>query len=178
MNRNIFDHKIKIVLMDDYPKSIPQIWETGGKIPRIPDRHINPTDGSLCLGVSEDLYIKYKGNFNIKDFLEGPTYSFFVGNALIEKGESWPHGEWDHALSGILQYYLQFFETDSSWVVIQLLMQTMRPLHNKNLCACNSGKTVGNCHGKVLRKLQRYVPKDLVQKNLTALIKNYGNYGS
>lgn len=40
---------IEIELSRDYPKSIPIVRETGGRIPRTADRHMNPADGTACI---------------------------------------------------------------------------------------------------------------------------------
>ena len=42
-------YKLQIKFLTRYPKSLPKVIETGNRIPRNPDHHING-DGSFCLG--------------------------------------------------------------------------------------------------------------------------------
>ena len=49
-NEGVLDrYLIEIELPREYPKSIPIIRETGGRIPRTVDRHMNPADGTACV---------------------------------------------------------------------------------------------------------------------------------
>jgi hypothetical protein len=42
--------ELEIDIPTAFPKDIPKVTETGGRIPRTSDYHVNQTDGTLCLG--------------------------------------------------------------------------------------------------------------------------------
>ncbi|MFX8778197.1 hypothetical protein ABTM50_20220, partial [Acinetobacter baumannii] len=84
-------YRIDIVLDDDHPARPPRVWETGGRIPRTPDRHVF-VDGALCLGTPLALWIALQGDFSLSRVLDGPVRNFLIGNSLVEQGEAWPHG--------------------------------------------------------------------------------------
>ena len=53
-------YQLELTLPDDYPVSPAAVMEIGGRIPRLPDRHVNP-DGTLCVGVGEDIWMEWGG---------------------------------------------------------------------------------------------------------------------
>jgi hypothetical protein len=95
---------VEVVLPDDYPSAPPAVQEIGGRIPRTRDRHVNP-DGTLCLAVAEELWIKWQGRFDLRSFLAGPVRTFLLCNSLVEQGGAWPHGERSHGAAGICEFY-------------------------------------------------------------------------
>jgi hypothetical protein len=43
-------YRIEILFLNDYPLTLPQVRETGGRIPHISDRHVNPrTEQHACV---------------------------------------------------------------------------------------------------------------------------------
>jgi hypothetical protein len=50
-------YSLEVTLPDDYPNSLPTVWETAERIPGEMDRHVYPKIGALCLGVSEELWL-------------------------------------------------------------------------------------------------------------------------
>ena len=112
--REIARYSLRVALPADYPHSLPLVWETGERIPRIEDRHVNVADGSLCLGAPAALWIALAGNFSIDRVLDLPVRNFLIGNSMVEAGEEWPHGEWKHGANGMLQYFGETVGTDRS----------------------------------------------------------------
>jgi len=102
--KEIDRYSIAIKLPDRYPHDLPDVFETGGRIPRTLDRHVFQS-GALCLGVREELWLTLRGDFSIVPLLEAPVRGFLIGNALVEEGEKWPDGDRSHGMSGILEFY-------------------------------------------------------------------------
>ena len=46
--------KIRIVIPSTFPRELPILYAIGGRIPTIPDRHINSSVGDTCLYVPEE----------------------------------------------------------------------------------------------------------------------------
>ncbi|NKW81245.1 hypothetical protein HGG72_14430 [Ochrobactrum pecoris] len=92
----IAEFYIKIELTDHYPRFEPRVFEVGGRIPRNPDRHINP-DGDCCVTVWENWLVMVKDH-SFSNFLNGPLNEYFLGQFWFEKTGKWPFGErgaWD-----------------------------------------------------------------------------------
>ena len=98
-DREIERYSVAMKLPDNYPHELPQVFETGGRIPRELDRHVFPS-GALCLGVREELWLTLKGDFSVPTMLEGPVRGFLIGNALVEEGDKWPDGDRSHGMTG------------------------------------------------------------------------------
>lgn len=45
---------IEIFFLDDFPVSLPEVREIGGRLPKIKDRHVNEINNNLCLFLPED----------------------------------------------------------------------------------------------------------------------------
>src|SRR5262245_5470778 len=96
-------YALDIALPMNYPRAMPSVWETGGRIPREIDRHVFD-DGSLCLGAPLALWIQLGGNYSIERVIDGPLRGFLIGNSLVEEGEPWPYGERAHGAAGLLEH--------------------------------------------------------------------------
>ena len=51
------DYKIKIEILDSYPKKLPLVYETSGRIPKEFEHFL--CEGALCLGVENDMWDKF-----------------------------------------------------------------------------------------------------------------------
>ena len=49
---------LEIIVPGAFPKSLPRVTETGGRIPRTGEYHVNSTDSTLCLGSPLSLLLK------------------------------------------------------------------------------------------------------------------------
>ena len=158
--REIARYSLRVALPADYPHSLPLVWETGERIPRIEDRHVNVADGSLCLGAPAALWIALAGNFSIDRVLDLPVRNFLIGNSMVEAGEEWPHGEWKHGANGMLQYFGETVGTDDPLTVIRLIDGLINAkVRGHWLCPCGSGKIVRKCHTDAIAKLRPCQPR-------------------
>ena len=130
-----------------FPNAIPEVRETGHKIPDKDDFHVNH-DGTLCLG--SHLRIK-------KAIADTPTLVSFAETCIVpylfnvsiklRDGGSFVTGELDHGTLGIVQDYLDIFRLRSpSQVVHSLdLLSMKKRLANKRACPCGCGSRLGRC---------------------------------
>ena len=103
------EYDIEIRIPDDYPRCVPSVRETGGRVPKDFHRY---TNSDLCLGAPVAVR---------KTFLESPTLLAFVENLVIphlfshayfaEHGEM-PFGDLEHGSLGIFDFYKDLFGTD------------------------------------------------------------------
>ena len=167
-DREVDRYELEIGLPDDYTKSSSTVHETAGRIPRIAARHVNP-DSSLCLGVPDALWLQF-GAMSLIQLLDGPVRSFLAGNTLVEAGQPWPHGEWDHGTDGMLQFYAEQFGTTDTALLLNMLalLNQTQPKWQKP-CPCRSGRKLRDCHAATLRRLRDRIPAAVRSKTLTAV---------
>ena len=99
-------YQVKLQLSQDSPEGIPSLYEIGDRIPRKPDRHMEP-DGKACIVLPDAYWYEHPEGMSILDFLNGPVRHFFVNQSLIDLGQSnvWQVGEWKHGADGIVEFY-------------------------------------------------------------------------
>lgn len=180
---------ILVVIPDDFPNSVPKVYEYGGKLRKTPDDHFNQGDGSACLFAQPERYEKWPPGSGIRDFLNGPVREFFFSQAYWELNNRWPFDEWSHGDLGILEYYANFFEIENLAAVGRLLeLATMPKIYRQWRCPCNNKPRLKTCHGEKLKRLKALIPKeelenakrihreftDMGQKNVRILKRNEG----
>jgi hypothetical protein len=163
---------IEIELPRNRQEDIPIIRETGGRIPRISDNHINVTNqaGDICLFVPEERWRIFPFGSSLLEFLNGPVRNYFLGFALKELGESWPFGERPHGKAGIFEYYGELLGTSDEQVIrkyIQCLSKKALKRHWS--CPCGSGKKIRNCHVAEIQELREKVPWSYALRSLEHL---------
>ncbi|SRR5216683_1678994 len=137
---------------------LPTVRETGGRIPWIIDRHVLP-DGSACVCLPADYFLRHPGPFDLLAFLDGPLRGYFIGQALVEQGESWPQGEWRHGNDGLNDWFREFLDGLSPQQ-LRAYLETLavQELKGHLLCPCGSGRRLRNCHLPFFHLLRRAIP--------------------
>ena len=143
-DREIERYSVAMKLPDNYPHELPQVFETGGGIPRELDRHVFPS-GALCLGVREELWLTLKGDFSVPTMLEGPVRGFLIGNALVEEGDKWPDGDRSHGMTGIMEFYEGYLGVKDPGVLLEFMVSmTKGNVRGHWKCPCGSGAIIRN----------------------------------
>ena len=101
---------IEIELLEDYPKSVPIVRETGGRIP-YGKRHVF-THGDCCLFVREETWKHYPKGTTIIDFLNKVVVPYFLAQAYFEITGKWLWGERSHDIYGIIESYKEELKTN------------------------------------------------------------------
>lgn len=162
-------YDLEIDLPVDYPNSPPAVREVGGRIPRVPDRHVN-ADGTLCLGVPESVWLACPNGFQLDDFLSGPVRGFLLGDALVALGHPWPSGEYAHGSDGICEFYVGLIGTCDPSALRLLAVYLGKPWLKGHLrCPCGSGEPLRRCHLDTVRPLLGRLPPRLVQESIKQL---------
>lgn len=145
----IDDFLIEIEFPYDFPQTIPHVREIGGRIPKEPNRHINPT-GDCCLFVLEEYREYYPIGSPFSTFIEKAIVPFFVNQSYFEATGKW-FGERRHGFDGVLDYYNEKYGNKSELVIKQLLIYISRKkIRGHWPCYCGSGKKLSKCHIKEL----------------------------
>jgi hypothetical protein len=159
---------IEIRFPSDYPGGVPVAVETGGRIPRIVDRHIN-TDGTACLMVPEEWQVVAEDT-SFKGFMDGPVKNFFIGQSLVELGQPWPHGERSHGSEGIVEAFSDLLGVQNRQEILAYLDYLQhRVVKGHWPCPCRSGQPIRRCHLDKVRALQTKITPDIARRMITRL---------
>jgi hypothetical protein len=159
---------IEIQFPFNYPIRIPVVFEIGGRIPRIVDRHMYST-GEACLYLPFQLSEVFPEGSSLSDFLNGPVLSFFVSQSYFELTGEWPFGEWPHGPDAILEYYSPILGTTNKSVISRYLQViSKKEIKGHWLCPCGSGKLLRHCHYELVNKLHNdyeYAMRKITPRN-------------
>ena len=161
---------IEILLLSDYPESIPEVFEVGGRIPRVLDRHCYEASGAACVLLPEERWkVSPKGS-SLLSFIDGPVRNYFLSQAIFERDGVWPFGEWKHGFAGLQEYYDETFGTSEPSKVrryLELLVAMETKGHWD--CACGSGKRLRQCHREQVQQLRTSIPTADAKKAIERL---------
>jgi hypothetical protein len=160
--------QIEVLLDDQDVLGLPKVKEVGGRIPRVPERHINAVDGSACLYLPEDLAVRCSEPFDILGFLNSPVRSFFIGQVGVEMGAPFPLGEWAHGTDGIRQMLTDLLGFDDAGICISFLeLLSGKVIKGHWPCPCGSRRTLRSCHQSLVRGLHGRFPRQIWRFLLT-----------
>lgn len=162
-------YSIEVELLSNHPKSIPLVKETGGRIPRIPDRHIND-DGTACLFVPDERWKHYPKSATIVDFIGGPVYQFFLGQTYFEVTGHWPFGQRKHGVEGLLESYTEILGTKEFKVIYNFISYLSKnQIKGHWSCYCQSGKRLRHCHLKKVFEYRSKISIEIAYESLKKL---------
>ncbi len=151
--------QIEILLDEKDVLGLPAVREVGGRIPRVPERHVNPSDGSACLYLPEDLAVRCPRPFDILGFLNGPVRTYFLGQAGVELGAPFPIGEWGHGEDGLKQMLAGMFGVSDIGVCLGFLeLLGGKVIKGHWQCPCGSRRALRACHEDLVRRLRHQLP--------------------
>ncbi|MDJ1498797.1 SEC-C metal-binding domain-containing protein [Cytophagaceae bacterium DM2B3-1] len=138
---------IKIVIPQTYPYCVPVVIEKSSLIPREDDRHISE-QGVCCLDVDHKLLVMAKRGIRLLDFIKQKVYPYFANQLYFEAEGHYAAGEFSHGFAGIKDFYLKdlkLSEIETIISFIEMVLNNTIPGRN-DLCPCNSGEKLKNCH--------------------------------
>lgn len=175
----ITEFVVRIELSPLYPRREPKVFEVGGRIPREPDRHINP-DGDCCVTVWEN-WLVTADDPSFSGFISGPLNEYFLGQYWFERTGKWPFGERAHGAPGLAEAYADALgipnKREDLIYYLRLLSQDWPKGHWG--CPCKSGRLLRHCHHQHLLDIHRRVPPVMARRMLRRLSparKTQGNH--
>lgn len=160
---------VRIELLWDYPRSLPVVWETRGRIPATAERHME-VGGKACVLLPDARWEDFPECSAFLEFLEGPLHNFFLGQSVVEAGDEWPFGEWDHGGGGVRAYYRDLLGIDDDRVIaktLALLAKTSLKLAWD--CPCGSGRRLRKCCRMRILELRRKIRPEVARNSLRYL---------
>jgi hypothetical protein len=155
-------YTLEISITDRLPLVLPSVKETGNKIPRDGNHHVNP-DHTLCLGSPLRLLGKINTKPNLIGFAENCLVPYLYAiSHKIQNGGDFIFGELAHGEKGAIDDYIDLFGLKNREQVVNAinLLGIKKRLANKKPCPCGCGKRLGACsfHFK-LNNFRKMAPK-------------------
>jgi len=158
-------YEIWIGIQGTYPYVEPVVFETGGKIPKVVERHVFPKSERCCLGVWEEWLLKETDN-SVANFMNTILQSYFVSQNYFDQFGQWPFGERAHDKSAFVESFAEMLGVpvvkESVLAYVSILCADWPKGHSA--CPCGSGKKLRNCHHEDLLELHKKVPKKIARQ--------------
>jgi hypothetical protein len=164
---------IRLAIPGDYPKTLPNVSDVGGKIAATYD-HLY-TNKSFCLGVPVE---------ERRIFLEQPSLLGFVNRLVVpylysycywKQHAKYPFGDQLHGNAGIVRHYLDTLKVTDEFAVLAVVSFLLEHgYRGHHACPCGSGKIVRKCHGDALREFQRCHTNDSLARDFSAVLDECG----
>lgn len=91
-----FDYyQVRLGVPVGLPWKEPIVLETGGRIPKLADRHVLPKEGICCLRVWEE-WLLTVSDPSFENLLTGQLHDSFVCQSWFEAKGEWPYGRRSH----------------------------------------------------------------------------------
>jgi hypothetical protein len=147
-------YEIEIRIPEAFPRKIPVVFETSGRIP-LHYRHLQ--DGSLCLGSETRLRFMLSGGLSILAFVEHCIIPYLYRYSHLKAYGEAPFSDLAHGVDGIKDdlRLLIGLGADSDVLAFVHLLGRRKRLANKQRCPCGSGDRVGRCHNRSLNILRK-----------------------
>jgi hypothetical protein len=152
---------VKIFIPPHYPKSVPTVWEIGGRIPRDVDWHVN-NYGALCLFMPAERWKYWPKGSTFLDFLKKPVNDFFLSTTYRFQTGEYPFGERPHGRDGVIQYFVEELGTEDEEIILTCLEYLSRKEPKGHWpCYCGSGKKMRECHFDEITKLHDRIDPEI-----------------
>jgi hypothetical protein len=149
---------VRVEFPDGYPNREPRIYETAGRFPRHPDRHML-TDGLCCLWLRPETKWDPEDPDCLLRFLD-EAILFFERQLIREMypDEPWPGGERGHGLLGYAEYVSELLGDNGQrlWALTPVLTGAVRVGRNA-VCPCGSGTKYKRCCLPSVEEIERRV---------------------
>lgn len=143
---------VEILIPNEYPCVVPKAKEIGG---RIPDSFHKFSDKTLCFGAPISVKRKFSYDRTLSGFFKNCLIPFLSSYTYKIKNGSLPHGELEHGVKGIIQGYMDEFQTKDIKLVIDFLRILTQDIFPGFMnCPCRSGKRLYKCHGEKILELK------------------------
>jgi hypothetical protein len=155
-------YSLQIVIPKDFPRALPEVSETGGRIPRHADFHIN-ADGTFCLGSPLGLMVRLQEQPTLPAFVSRCVVPYLYAMSLkLDHGIDFVFGELAHGAPGLVDDYRQLFglKLQSQLLPTLRCLLLKKRVANKKPCPCGCGKRLGKCRfNERVRHLRGVLPR-------------------
>ncbi|WP_276483775.1 SEC-C domain-containing protein [Paraflavitalea pollutisoli] len=170
------EYEVEIHATDLFPNRFPDLYETGGKIPRIGDWHINEDTFTCCITVPPEEIIRCKKGINLCTYISEQVMPYLFNQTHRRVEGYYVNGEYSHGIRGLMEYYSDLLQTgDDVYTTVRLIIfiaEHNRPLRT-SLCFCGSSLKYRHCHRIAYEQLKELDKEHLLQHAIL-IAKRYG----
>lgn len=171
-NKELGSFLIDIIVPNNFPKDMPIVKETGGKIPQIPERHIDKIPdhlyGNACLKFRDAMFFEWDESCTIIDFMKKFVEPFFLWQIEYElTGGKNKNQAFEHGVDGAIQFYSEILNTNNNKIIVSFVKYlTKKKIKGHWPCYCRSGKALKDCHLSTLEVYRKKIKRKAVAKTL------------
>jgi len=171
-------YEIRLHVPLDFPASEPALFETGARIARSADLHVND-DGSACYEVFE-YWLATTDDSSLLGFVRGPMLNFFLSQTIHELTGNWPFGERSHGVDGLLEATAAALGVDNDPQIVAPRLKILRdwPAKGHLDCPCGSGTRFRDCHRAELSAVHQRVPPALAKRLIDRILSSFAKSGA
>jgi len=166
--------EIDFTYPNNYPESLPTVFENGGRIKRESDNHIN-CNGSICYGVPAIIAAR-RPDLKPSAFISEILHDYFLGYLHFLEFGFWPFGEVGHGYAGAIDYMAELLKCAAKPNKVKALLFLLQLKHRRDRwgCSCGSGKRLGRCCRQALNRAALHITRREAAR-LRPLIEQYDN---
>jgi len=157
----------RVEFPEDYPSQEPRVYETAGRFPRDPDRHLL-SDGRCCLWLDPESKWDSEDPDALLSFLD-ETVLFFERQLIRElyPDAPWPGGQRAHGAAGYLEYVQELLDGNRRLLtsLTPVLAGGVRVGRNAP-CPCGGGSKYKNCCMGRVQEIKRRVGASTLREAL------------
>lgn len=146
-----------LINKNEYPYTIPTVFEKTQKINRDWDFHISKK-GECCLDIPHKLQKMKLRGIIFQEFYSEVIYPFFANFCYKESQGNYANGEYKHHIAGIAQFYKEEFNLENIELIMALIETSINPVKyppNQKCPFCGKPK-YKNCCRKIIYQLRGY----------------------
>jgi hypothetical protein len=150
-------YQIEIRSTDLFPKRFPNLFETGGKIPKIADWHIYEDTFSCCVKILPEEILRCHQGITLVEYVTDEVLPYLFNQTHRRVEGFYVNGEYGHGGLGFYEYYSSELRTDNLEQIAKLLynIATISKPGRTSKCFCGSGKKYRYCHRENYEKLSK-----------------------
>lgn len=150
-------YQIEIKAVADFPNHFPEVFETGGRIPRNVDWHIFEATGNCCIASPPEEIIICNSGLSLLSFIDNQVKNYFYSQ-IFRNQNGYFLKERSHGSKGWIEFFEETFMTNNIFNIEFGLHQIIegKKIDRVSMCFCGSGKKYRKCHKKsydILSKL-------------------------
>lgn len=169
-------YKLVIHIPEDYPLSLPVVFEPSNRIEKISDNHVN-YDGSLCLGAPIRLKMIIKRNVSLAHFFENCVLPYLFAVTLkINKGSPFIFGELAHGNTGLIEDFKNLFKLSEDKQVYDMLilLSKNKKEANRSICPCGCNKRLSTCqYFKIVQQMRKLFSRSEWEEQYSAVKRGF-----
>ena len=142
------EYAVKIIITLD-GHTLPKVVDCENAIDSgYPHRY---KDGSLCLETDTVIRMRFTDGFDLIAWMDEFVEPYYFSYEFYSRFGVFPFGERPHGIEGMLHAYCEMFcEEDVNKVIRLLIYVAEQKYRGHQLCPCQSGRKVRDCHGSII----------------------------